>query len=69
MKDEFEFLVVDNQKLHLENVVINTAEGEVNINLPTNTGEYSVNIIPITDKVKDLEQRVGALERRVGEEI
>lgn len=37
-------------KLHIENIVADTTEGEVTITLPANTGKYTVDIIPLDDE-------------------
>ena len=37
-------------KLHIENIVADTTEGEITITLPAKTGKYKVDVIPWEDK-------------------
>ncbi len=40
----------DATKLHIENVVADTIDGEITITIPEDTGRYTIDIIPIEDE-------------------
>lgn len=49
MTDEFMKITNDATKLHIENIIMDTTEGEVTITLPEKTGRYTIDIIPFGD--------------------
>jgi len=47
---DFMKITAVHMKLHIENIIADTTEGEITITLPAKTGKYDINIIPREDK-------------------